>query len=79
MRKAEATPSKLLLLPLIPALAFGIVEIASRISMPAPSVVVIEPATPKVVIVEETAPAKVVIEPPILVLEPECRGCTLSF
>ena len=36
MRNANTTPKKLLLLPLIPALALGIVEVASRIHAPAP-------------------------------------------
>lgn len=36
MRKAETASNKLLLLPLIPALALGIVRIATQISAPAP-------------------------------------------
>jgi hypothetical protein len=35
MKRAESTP-KLLLLPLIPMLALGIVELGNRISAPAP-------------------------------------------
>jgi hypothetical protein len=34
--KAETSSLKLLLLPLVPALAFGIFEVASHISVPAP-------------------------------------------
>ena len=75
MRKAD-TSSKLFMLPLIPALAFGIVEIAARISRPVddlrnPVAPVIEHA--------EAAPVKFVIEPPPVALEPECRGCTLLY
>jgi hypothetical protein len=33
--KAETSPFKLLLLPLVPLLAFGIVEVASHVSVPA--------------------------------------------
>lgn len=70
---------KLLLLPLVPALAFGIVEVANRISMPAAAPTTsAQPA----VIVEHVAPAPVkkilIPEPPAPVLEPECRGCATS-
>ncbi len=75
--------SRLFLLPLVPALAFGIVEVASRISMPtaAPTPTTIK--APAVVIIEHAAPvapiAPVVIEePPAPVLQPECRGCATS-
>lgn len=69
MRKAESTPSKLLLLPLIPALAFGIVELANHVSIP----------TATITVLEQPAPVKRVIEAPVPPPEPECRGCTLSF
>ncbi len=74
--------SKLLLLPLIPALAFGIVEVASKIEIAnkitlAPTAVA--PIAP-VAIVEHAAPApvKTIEEPPAPVREPECRGCATS-
>lgn len=35
MKRADSTPLRLLLLPLVPALGLGIVEVASRVSMPA--------------------------------------------
>lgn len=69
--------SKLFLLPLVPALAFGIVEVASRISMPSTPV-----AAPAVVVVEHSPPVKrIIVEPPpppSLPPEPECRGCVTS-
>jgi hypothetical protein len=46
MRKAESTPSKLLLLPLIPALALGIIEVASHLSLPASSYASVDQAPP---------------------------------
>jgi hypothetical protein len=68
--------SKLLLLPLVPALAFGIVEVASRISMPTPT------AAPTVVVIDRPAPVTRVIEPieppPAPPPEPACRGCTAA-
>ncbi len=57
--------SKLLLLPLVPALAFGVVEVASRISTP-------------LVVIEQPTPVKRVIKP-VPAPEPECRGCTLAY
>jgi hypothetical protein len=76
--------SKLLLLPLVPALAFGMVEVASRISMPSVAHAPISaPAiAPHVVVIERTAPvAPVVIEtpPPAPAPEPPCsHGCATS-
>ncbi len=69
--------SKLMLLPLIPALAFGIVEVASKISMltsaPDPTpVVVVEVPVKRIVIEQPPAPPA----PPTP--EPECRGCVTS-
>lgn len=73
--------SKLLLLPLIPALAFGIVEIASKIEI-ATQISLAPTATPiaPVATVPHVAPAQVktIEEPPAPVLEPECRGCATS-
>ncbi len=68
---------KLLLLPLVPALAFGSVEVASRISLPthapapisAPNVVVIE--HPPAPILRHVTPAPPAPPPP-------CIDCTVS-
>jgi hypothetical protein len=47
MKRAETSPLKMLLLPLVPALALGIVEVASHIHLPAQIVTV---DTPPVVV-----------------------------
>ncbi len=58
----RTTRSKLMLLPLIPALAFGVVEVASKISMltssPTPVVIVEVPVKPIIPV------KRIVIEPP---------------
>lgn len=74
--------SKLLLLPLVPALAFGIVEVASRISMPtsapAPISQHVPTSQPNVVVIERVAPAPLVkhVAPPQP--PPPCIDCTAT-
>lgn len=47
MKRAESTPlAKLLLLPLVPALALGIVEVASHIALPTNLVAIDTPPDP---------------------------------
>lgn len=73
MRKAELSPLKLLLLPLIPALALGIVDVASKITTP-DQIVSIErdPGPPP-----NLAPIE---HPPAPVLAPEpCAACAMSL
>lgn len=74
MRKAETTPKRLLLLPLIPALAFGLAAYVDHVSTAPPAIRLVE--------VVETQPAPV---DPIVIVAPErtpdneCRGCVLSL
>ncbi len=72
--------SKLLLLPLVPALAFSIVEVARR---PEPTRIVTERVPVRLVIDTPLATdwcgTKLEIDPPVSAIEPACPGCTLSF
>ena len=67
--------SKLLLLPLIPALAFGIVEVASRIALPTSAPTTLAPISkPSVVVIEHVAPAPIIrhVAPPTPPEPPTC-------
>ncbi len=75
MRKAETTSKKLLLLPVIPALVLGIVELATPAQIPfsAPVPVCVE---------RESVPPPVVAidEPPQMAPETGgCSSCTASL
>ncbi len=77
MRKAETTPKKLLLLPLIPMLAFGIAAYVEH-SKEIP----IGVAAPTIVVVEHTDPAPVepiVIERAPLRNPDDCPACVMSL
>ncbi len=73
--------SKLLFLPLVPALAFGIVEVASRISVPvsAPTPthqrVVIQPVVPAPIVEFHVTPPAPPAPP---VPPPPCIDCTAT-
>ena len=71
--------SKLLLLPLIPALAFGIVEVATRIAMPTSAPTALAPVSkPNVVVIEHVAPAPILRHVAPLPPPPPCIDCTAT-
>ncbi len=80
MRKVETTPKKVLLLPLIPVLALGIVAVLAD----APPPTTLGPAPISDVrrcTLEDSEhfAAPVVEQPPIRIEPPSCINCTMSF
>jgi hypothetical protein len=73
MRKAD--PLKLLLLPLIPALGFGLVEVASRIVVPTVTSPV---AVAPIAFTPDLSPIIVAPDLPPPAPPPPCIDCTVS-
>lgn len=75
MRKAETASKKALLLPLIPALALGIVAVVKQLDTPpaiGPAAISTYQHQPVVIVHVE--------QPPLIVQEPEpCTACVASF